>query len=149
MRSWTTSMGIGARILAAAALALCAGAAPAAAAQQPAASQVTFHKDIEPILQRSCQRCHNPNSVAPMSLLTYQQVRPFAKEIKRRTELKYAPWSRGVMPPWYLETNIGIQHMKDDISLNDDEIAMIGKWADNGAPEGNPADAPKPLVFPE
>jgi len=84
-----------------------------------------------------------------MSLLTYQQVRPFAKEIKRRTALRSAPWSRGVMPPWFIETNIGIQHMKDDVSLSEAEIALIGKWADNGAPEGNPADAPKPLVFPD
>src|SRR5579862_3482208 len=126
MRSWTTSMGIGARILAAAALALCAGAAPAAAAQQPAASQVTFHKDIEPILQRSCQRCHNHNSVAPMSLLTYAQARPYAREMKRRTALRNAAWARGAMPPWFLERTIGIQKIKDDNSLVDEEIALIG-----------------------
>ena len=109
--------------------------------------QITYSKDIAPILQRSCQRCHRPDSVAPMSLLSYKEARPFAREIKRRTALRYAPWSRDAMPPWFLETNIGIQHMKDDISLSDAEIAMIGKWADNGAPEGNPADLPKALVF--
>jgi hypothetical protein len=109
--------------------------------------QITYSKDIAPILQRSCQRCHRPDSVAPMSLLTYKEARPFAREIKRRTALRYAPWSRDAMPPWFLETNIGIQHMKDDISLSDKEIAMIGKWADSGAPEGNPADLPKALVF--
>ena len=119
-----------------------------AAAQAPAAQagdQITFHKDIEPVLQRSCQRCHNPESVAPMSLLTYEQVRPFARAMKQRTALKYAPWMRGVMPPWFLETNIGIQKMKDDNSLSDAQIAMIGKWADAGAPRGNPADAPPPI----
>src|SRR5262245_64122518 len=77
-------------------------AAPAARAAA-AGPQVTFHKDVEPILQRSCQRCHNPNSVAPMSLLTYQQVRPYARAIKQRTSLAKAPWSRGAMPPWFLE----------------------------------------------
>ena len=119
----------------------------AAAVPAKAADQVTYSKDIVPIMQRSCQRCHNPNSVAPMSLLTYAQVRPFAKEIKRRTALKYAAWSRGVMPPWFLESDLGIQHMKDDISLSDEEIAKIAKWADAGAPEGNPSDAPPPLKF--
>jgi hypothetical protein len=123
------------------------GAVPFFAATAADENTPTYSKDIAPLMQRSCQRCHNPNSVAPMSLLTYDQVRPFAREIKRRTALKYAPWSRGVMPPWFLETNIGVQHMEDDISLSDAEIAMIAKWADNGAPRGNPADEPKPLSF--
>jgi len=82
---------------------------PAAAQTAATASQVTFHKDVEPILQRSCQRCHNPNSLAPMSLLTYAQARPYAREMKRRTALRNAAWSRGAMPPWFLERNIGIQ----------------------------------------
>jgi len=131
-----------------------AAAAPAAAqAPRPAAPaavqasravtpQVTFHKDIEPILQRSCQRCHNPGSVAPMSLLTYAQVRPYARAIKQRTALANAPYARGAMPPWFLEKNIGVQRIKDDNSLSNDEIEMIASWADNGAPQGNPADAP-------
>jgi hypothetical protein len=107
--------------------------------------QVTFSKDIAPILQRSCQNCHQPNSVAPMSLITYKEVRPWARSIKERTALRD---KRGVMPPWYIEKNIGIQHFKNDTSLSDLEIAKITKWADNGAPEGNPADMPppKPLV---
>src|SRR3989442_11447128 len=87
--------------------------------------QVTFSKDIAPILQRSCQRCHRPDSVAPMSLLTYQDVRPYARDIKRKTQLRYTPYSRGAMPPWFLETNIGIQQMRDNPSLSDKEIDMI------------------------
>jgi hypothetical protein len=82
-----------------------------------------------------------------MSLLTYKQTRPFAREIKRRVALRDAPWGRGAMPPWFLERNIGVQKMKDDISLSDAEIATIAKWADNGAPEGNAADLPKALEF--
>src|SRR5438046_1411435 len=77
-----------------------AAAAPVAA-QGAADRPVTFSKDIAPILQRSCQRCHRPDSVAPMSLLTYQDARPFAREMKRRTALRDAPWGRGAMPPWY------------------------------------------------
>src|SRR5262245_55695256 len=118
--------------------------APSTAQAAPAAP-VTFSKDIAPILQRSCQRCHRPNSVAPMSLLSYQDARPYARAMKQRTQLKYAPYMRGVMPPWFLETNIGIQKMKDNVSLSDDEIAKIAKWADDGAPEGNRADLPPPL----
>ena len=117
----------------------------AMAAIPAAAQQVTFHKDIEPILQRSCQRCHNPNSVAPMSLLTYEQARPFARAMKQRTSLARAPYARGAMPPWFLEKTIGIQQIKDDVSLTDEEIELIGQWADTGAARGNPADAPPPL----
>src|SRR5476649_2625147 len=117
-------------------IALGAGAVPAAAADTAVKPMVSFHKDIEPILQRSCERCHSPNSVAPMSLITYEQVRPYAREIKRRVALRHAPWSRGAMPPWFLETNVGIQKMKDDNSLTDDEIDLVAQWVDSGAPEG-------------
>src|SRR5688572_23570982 len=77
-----------------------------------AKEQVTFTKDIAPILQRSCQQCHRPDSVAPMSLLTYEEARPYARAIRQRTGLRNKP---GVMPPWYIEKNVGIQHYKDDI----------------------------------
>jgi hypothetical protein len=121
-------------------------AAPAAAqAARAVTPQVTFHKDIEPILQRSCQRCHNPDSVAPMSLLTYAQARPYARAMKQRTALANAPYARGAMPPWFLEKNIGVQKMKDDNSLSNEQIQLIATWADNGAPEGNLADAPPPI----
>jgi hypothetical protein len=123
------------------------GVAARANAQAPASGPVTFSKDIAPILQRSCQRCHRPDTVAPMSLLTYAEVRPYARAIKQRTQLKYAPWMRGVMPPWYIETNIGIQHFKDDPSLSDKEIALIAAWVDAGAPEGDPKDLPTPAKF--
>jgi hypothetical protein len=113
-------------------------------AQSAPAAQVTFTKDIAPILQRSCQSCHRPDSVAPMSLITYDEVRPWARSIKLRTSL--GPRA-GVMPPWYVEKDIGIQHYKNDPSLSDEEIAKIAAWADNGAPMGNPAEMPPPLQF--
>ena len=110
------------------------------AAPLPAAGQTpepTFTKDIAPILQRSCQKCHRPDSLAPMSLITYEDVRPWARSIKNRTGLRN---KMGVMPPWYIEKDIGIQRFKDDWSLSDAEIATIAAWTDNGAPRGNPAD---------
>ena len=116
------------------------------AGQTATEPRVTFSKDIAPILQRSCQNCHRPNSLAPMSLLTYEEVRPFAAAIKRRTGIRS---KQGTMPPWYIEKGIGIQNYKNDISLSDEEIAKIAWWADNGAPRGNPAELPPPLKFAE
>ena len=115
---------------------------PAAAGEVP--DDPTFSRDIAPILQRSCQKCHRPSSLAPMSLISYEEVRPWARAIKYRTGLRDKP---GVMPPWYIEKNIGIQRFKDDWSLSDDEIATIARWADNGAPRGDPADMPQPPPF--
>ena len=106
--------------------------------------EVTFTKDIAPILQRSCQKCHRPNSLAPMSLIDYEEVRPWARSMKHRTGLRDKP---GVMPPWFIEKDIGIQGFKNDFSLNDEEVAKIAAWADNGAPRGDPADMPPPMAF--
>ena len=122
--------------------ALVLGAVPPAAAQ--AASEVTFTKDVAPILQRSCQSCHRPGpgGGAPMALLSYSDVRPWARAIKARTEAR-------TMPPWFIEKEVSIQAFKDDPSLSDEEIAMIGRWVDAGAPRGNPADLPPPRQFPD
>ena len=114
------------------------------AQQAPAAREITFTKDVAPILQRSCENCHRPDGVAPMSLVNYEDVRPWARAIKQRTSI--GP-KAGVMPPWYVEKNIGIQKFQSDPSLSEDEIALIAKWADSGAPRGNPADMPPPKVY--
>ena len=79
-----------------------------------------------------------------MSLIDYDEVRPWARAIRNRTALRDQP---GVMPPWYIEKDVGIQSFKEDPSLSDEEIALIAKWVDNGAPEGNPADLPPPVAF--
>ena len=99
----------------------------------------TYTKDVAPILQRSCENCHRAGGVAPMSLSTYEEVRPWARAVKQRTGI--GPHA-GVMPPWYMEKNIGIQKYKDDPSLSDEEVATIAKWVDSGAPRGNPVDMP-------
>ena len=117
-------------------------ATPAAASAQDDAREVTFTKDVAPILQRSCQACHRTGSIAPMSLLTYEEARPWARSIKEKVV------TRG-MPPWYIDRNIGIQGFKYDYSLSDDEIATIAAWVDSGAPRGNPADMPPPREFPD
>jgi len=111
-------------------------------AQQPSAGQgqVTFAKDVAPIFQRSCQNCHRPGSVAPMSLITYEDARPWARSIKTRV-------SKREMPPWGIDKNVGIQEFKEDNSLTDDELAKVVKWVDDGAPMGNAADMPAPLTF--
>ncbi len=129
-----------------AAAALVAGAASFTLRAAPAAvpDEVTFTKDIAPILQRSCQNCHRPGGGGPMALITYEDVRPWARAIKQRTGI--GPHA-GVMPPWYLEKNIGIQKYKDDPSLSATEVAMVAKWADSGAPRGNPADMPPARVW--
>jgi hypothetical protein len=126
-------------------LALAAQSAqPAAPSATPA--EVTFTKHIAPILQRSCENCHRPNGVAPMSLVTYEEVRPWVRAIKQRTGI--GPHA-GVMPPWYVERDIGIQRFKNDPSLSEEEIALVAKWADSGAPRGNPADMPPARVWNE
>jgi hypothetical protein len=133
----------GVLLSAATALAIALTPSPRLAAQT--GSKVTFTKDIAPILQRSCQDCHRPNSVAPMSLITYEDVRPWVRSIKQRTGLGSA--KMGVMPPWFIDKTVGIQGYEDDFSLSDKEIATIADWVDSGAPRGNPSDMPPPRVF--
>jgi mono/diheme cytochrome c family protein len=116
---------------------------PAGLSAQDAA-EVTFTRDVAPILQSSCQQCHRAGGVAPMSLETYQEVRRYASRIRERTGIRDRA---GAMPPWYVEKDIGIQHYKYDPSLSDEEIATIATWVDSGAPEGDPADMPAPVEW--
>jgi mono/diheme cytochrome c family protein len=111
-----------------------------AAQQAPAAAGVTFTKDIAPIFQRSCQQCHQPDSIGPMSLVTYADARPWARSIRQKV-------MAGEMPPYRYDRNVGIQHLKDDLRLSEKEIQTIAKWVDSGSPQGNPADMPPPVTF--
>jgi hypothetical protein len=119
-------------------LASLAVAAIAAAAEPP--STVTFTKDVLPILQKNCQSCHRPGQVAPMSLLSYQEARPWARAIKNAVTLKK-------MPPWFADPDYG--HFTNDRSLNEREIDTLTKWADTGAAEGDPLAAPAPIDWPK
>ena len=103
---------------------------------------VTFARDVAPILQEKCQVCHRTGEMAPMPLTTYQETRPWARAIKERVVARE-------MPPWYLDKTLGIQEYKNDISLNDEQIALIVQWVDSGAPLGDPASLPLPKQFPD
>ena len=124
-------------LVSAATVLACSGVA---VAQDSPGDQVTFTKHVAPILQRSCQVCHRPGSIAPMSLLTYEEARPWARAIKEHV-------ANRIMPPWYIDKRIGIQGFKADKSLSGEEIATIVRWVDNGAPRGNLADMPPPREF--
>jgi mono/diheme cytochrome c family protein len=101
---------------------------------------LTFTKDVAPIFQRSCQSCHRPGTAAPMSLLTYDDARPWAASIRAKVAARE-------MPPWHVVRNVGIAKFKDDPSLSEDEMATIVAWVDAGAPRGNPADMPPARQF--
>ena len=121
------------------ALALLAStAAPGAAKAGQADDATTFTRDVLPIFQRSCQKCHRAGSGAPMSLLTYEETRPWARAIRERVVARQ-------MPPWHIDRSIG--EYVSDPSLSDNEIATIVAWVEAGAPRGNPADAPPPLAL--
>ena len=154
-RCWMAGTGLAAALLAGAGPALAqSGAASATEAAAGSASKAsgvagteatdpapTFSRDVAPILQRSCQHCHQPAGIAPMSLLTWREARPWARSIRDRVE-------RRLMPPWHLDPTVGVQDYKNDVSLTPDEIDTIVRWVEGGALEGDPADLPEPLEFP-
>jgi hypothetical protein len=106
------------------------------------AATVTFAKDVAPIFQAKCEECHRKGTAAPMSLITYQEVRPWAKAIKERVV-------RRQMPPWHLDKTVGIQQFQNDRSLTGAQIDTIVQWVDAGAPQGDPKDMPAPLHWPD
>src|SRR5215468_7851468 len=111
-------------------------------AQTAANTSVTFTKDIAPIFQEKCQACHRADSMAPMSLVTYEEARPWAKAIRERVITRS-------MPPWHINQTVGIQEFKNDRSLSDAQIATIVKWVDSGAPKGDPKDMPPAKQWPD
>jgi len=130
------------RFLGLAALAIASGVlgvTSTVTAQSPSSGQVTFSRDVLPILQKHCQSCHRPGQIGPMPLLDYQQVRPWARSIKA------AVVSRE-MPPWDADPAHG--KFTNDRSLSAQEIATLSAWADGGAPLGDPKDAPAPIDWP-
>src|SRR5215213_3611924 len=101
----------------------------------------TFTRDVAPIFQEKCEACHRPDSIAPMSLVTFAETRPWAKAIKARV-------ADHTMPPWAIDHTVGVQVFKNDRSLDDKQIETIVKWVDAGAPQGNPKDMPAPKAWP-
>jgi hypothetical protein len=102
----------------------------------------TFTRDVAPILQSKCEACHRPESMAPMSLITYEEVRPWARAIAQRVGSRQ-------MPPWHIDKTIGIQAFKNDRSLTDEQIDTVLRWVAAGAPKGDPKEAPPPRTWPD
>ena len=102
----------------------------------------TFTKDVAPILQQKCQECHQPGSIAPMSLITYEDARKYARRIRTKVSAR-------LMPPWHIDKTVGIQAFKNDRSLSDEQIATLVNWVDSGTPLGSPADMPPAPKFPD
>src|SRR5438132_14165848 len=102
-----------------------------------AAETITFAKDVAPILQEKCQECHHAGSMAPMSLVTYAETRPWAKAIRERVITRQ-------MPPWHIDRTVGVRKFKNDMSLSDEQIGAIVRWVDSGALPGDPKDMPAP-----
>src|SRR5215831_2137646 len=88
---------------------------------------VTFNKDVLPILQKNCQTCHRPGEIAPMSFLTYDSTRPWAKAIKAAVISKQ-------MPPWFADDHYG--QFRNGPKLTPADINTLSAWADSGAREG-------------
>ncbi len=120
------------------AVCLLASAVLAAAASVPA--PVTFNKDVLPVLQKNCQSCHRSGEAAPMSFTSYDLTRPWAKAIKTAVLSKK-------MPPWFADSHYG--KFSNDRTLSQAEIDTLAAWADTGAKEGTPKDAPKAVSFVE
>jgi hypothetical protein len=120
-------------------LALAALIVPASALAADS-KQVTFTRNVAPIFQEKCESCHRPDNMAPMSLRTYEEARPWVRSIAQRVGSRQ-------MPPWHIDKTIGIQKFKNDRSLSDDQIDTIMAWVAAGAPKGDPQDMPAPKVW--
>ena len=97
------------------------------------ATTVTFSKDVAPIFFRNCASCHRPGELAPMSLLSYKDARPWARSIKEKVVTRQ-------MPPWHADPQYG--HFANEARLTQQEIDTITAWVDGGAKEGSPKDLP-------
>jgi hypothetical protein len=128
---WTTLVAFGAW----------AALSGSAAAAEPAPTP-TFTKDVAPIFQEKCEACHRADSIAPMSLVAYEEVRPWVRSIRNRVASRQ-------MPPWHIDKTVGIQKFKNDRSLTDGQIDTIVRWVDAGAPKGDPKDMPPPRRWPD
>jgi hypothetical protein len=113
---------------------------PAFASTDAVAAKTSFAEDVAPIFFQRCVECHRPNAVAPMSLLTYKEARPWAKSIRKAVATRE-------MPPWDADPEIG--HFKNDISLTQEEIDTIVAWVDQGTPAGNLELMPEPPTYKE
>ncbi len=111
-----------------------------AAAGASVGSTVTFYRDVLPILQDHCQSCHRPGHMAPMPFMTYKETRPWAEAIKYSVSSKQ-------MPPWFGERPYVPATVKEHGGLAVKDIETLVKWVEQGAPAGDPKDAPPPVYY--
>jgi len=102
----------------------------------------TFSADIAPILQENCQVCHQPGAIGPMSLMDFEAVRRYGRRIKNAV-------SDHEMPPYQYDRDVGLQKLKYDPRLSDEDIETIVSWVDSGMEEGDPNDMPAPVEWPD
>ncbi|MGD2044938.1 MAG: cytochrome c [Gemmatimonadota bacterium] len=140
--SQRTQWGLALFVAAAAFIALPSLASAQASFASSADEPVTFSKEVSRIVQQNCQICHQPGQIGPMSLITYQDVRRYARRIKDLVVNRE-------MPPYQYDSDIGVQHLKNDWRLSDEDIQTIADWVDAGAPEGDPANLPEPITYPD
>ncbi len=112
-----------------------------ASPQAVTAQDVNYARDVAPIVQENCVRCHRAGTAAPMVLDTYEQVRAFAPLIRHSVETRTMP------PGWYIDRTVGIQDFKNNPSLSDQEIETIASWVDSGTPLGDPSQLPAPVEW--
>jgi hypothetical protein len=113
---------------------------PTLASAQTLDQDITFSRDIMPILQDNCQECHRAEGIGPMPLMSYDDAKLWAPLIQLKVINRQ-------MPPWHIDRTIGLQKFKNDRSLSDEQVEMISSWVNAGAPEGNPADLPPVSQF--
>ena len=113
-----------------------------ASAQQGQEVGPTFASDVAPILQENCQICHRPGAIGPMSLLTYDEVRPWGAIIREKVATRE-------MPPYHYDSDVGVQRLKEDMRLTQEEIDTLLSWVDGGMPMGDPNAVPAPLTWPD
>lgn len=116
-----------------------------AAAQVSFASDdddLTFSRDVAPLIQQNCQICHQEGQIGPMDLITYQDVRRYARRIRDLV-------ANREMPPYQYDSHVGVQELQNDWRMSEEDIKTIVDWVDAGAPEGDPADLPEPISYPE
>jgi hypothetical protein len=141
MRGTTLQQGVGLGIACGLLAAVAMTPRAVVSAAEPAKAAPTFTKDVAPIFQEKCEGCHRPNQMGPMPLMTYEQVRPYARGIRQKVATR-------MMPPWHLDDTVGIQKYNNDMSLSREQIDTVVRWVDAGAPMGNAADLPPAKVWP-
>ncbi len=112
-----------------------------AGAAEPTDGHPTYAKEVSRIIQDNCQICHQPGQIGPMSFTSYEEVRPWAPLIQLRVKQRE-------MPPYQYDSHVGVQGLKDDWRLSEEDIQTIVDWVDAGSPLGNPEDLPAPREYP-